>query len=137
MRIVITFIIFGIIILGCSPKPSHKQESVNQYGSPSIVFEKEIHDFGTIREGEEVGTEFWFKNSGDAPLVISNVVAGCGCTTAYWPQQPVLPDQSDKIVVLFNSQGREGKQVKTIRILSNAPQSEYELMIATFVKSEK
>jgi hypothetical protein len=135
MKNIIIFATFGLFLLGCAPKQSRKGEPVNQDGFPSIVFETDIHDFGTIREGEEVGAEFWFKNQGDAPLIISTVVAGCGCTTAYWPKQPVMPNDSDKIVVLFNSQGREGKQVKSIKVMSNAPQNEHELMIATFVKS--
>ena len=46
-----------------------------------LKFESEIHNFGTIAEGDPAVHEFTFKNAGDQPIIISNVKASCGCTT--------------------------------------------------------
>ena len=44
-----------------------------------ISFEKEVHDFGKIKEGDgKVEYKFMFTNTGDAPLIINNVKASCG-----------------------------------------------------------
>lgn len=51
-----------------------------QVGGAEIEFEKEIHDFGTLKQGADASTEFVFKNTGSEPLVISNAQGSCGCT---------------------------------------------------------
>ena len=48
---------------------------------PVIVFDKQRHDFGTIEEANgKVTYDFVFVNTGNEPLVISNVCTSCGCT---------------------------------------------------------
>ncbi|HYQ57148.1 MAG TPA: DUF1573 domain-containing protein, partial [Draconibacterium sp.] len=50
-------------------------------GKAKVVFEESEHDFGSFLESAGVQkTTFKFKNEGDAPLVLSNVRASCGCT---------------------------------------------------------
>ena len=41
-------------------------------------FEKETHDFGKIPQGKPVSVEFKFTNTGDEPLIISNIERVCG-----------------------------------------------------------
>ena len=46
-----------------------------------IKFDKLTHNFGTFSEKNPVVTcVFTFTNIGDAPLVINQAVASCGCT---------------------------------------------------------
>ena len=50
-------------------------------------------DFGTIKEANgNVSHTFKIKNSGEAPLVLTRVIASCGCTTPEWTRKtaPVL-----------------------------------------------
>ena len=47
---------------------------------PEISFEKTVIDYGTVNKGDNGVREFVFKNSGNAPLIISNVKSTCGCT---------------------------------------------------------
>ena len=53
-------------------------------------FGETSHDFGEVLEGSEATYEFSFKNTGNTPLIISNVKASCGCTTPFWTKDPVL-----------------------------------------------
>jgi len=46
----------------------------------SIVFDKKVHDYGTIVQGGNGNSEFKFTNKGKSPLVLSNVQASCGGT---------------------------------------------------------
>jgi hypothetical protein len=63
---------------------------------PVVEFEVTDHDFGKVQEGDKVEFNFNFKNTGDAPLLISSVKASCGCTTPDWPKSLVKPGESIK-----------------------------------------
>ena len=93
---------------------------VSAVNAPVIKFEEEIYDFGVIKEGESVKYEFKFKNTGKTPLIISNAMATCGCTTPEYPSKPIKPGNSGIIKVVFNSQGKVGVQDKVVSIISNA-----------------
>ncbi|MFT4834012.1 MAG: hypothetical protein ACI83W_002122 [Marinoscillum sp.] len=86
---------------------------------PSFAFTEETHDFGTIKEGEVVEHLFKFKNTGDAPLIISSATASCGCTVPVWPKEPVAVGEEGEIQVRFNSKGKPGIQNKTVTITAN------------------
>jgi len=83
-------------------------------------FEKEIHDFGTVVEGEMATHEFTFTNTGKEPLIISNVAASCGCTTPSWTREPVKPGEKGSIKAVYNSANRPGPFTKQVTITSNA-----------------
>ncbi|MGK7395089.1 MAG: DUF1573 domain-containing protein [Candidatus Cyclobacteriaceae bacterium M3_2C_046] len=100
---------------------------------PVIKFSKDMHDFGDINSGEKVSYTFEFKNTGNQPLVLSNVLTTCGCTVTEWPKDPVAPGKSGQIEVKFNSTGRTGKQNKVITIISNATKPQERVKITANV----
>ena len=87
---------------------------------PEIAFTSREHDFGKITEGEKVGWYFKFRNTGGSELVINNATASCGCTVPEYDREPVPPGGEGTVKVVFDSSGREGKQIKTVTIESNA-----------------
>ncbi|SEJ36064.1 Protein of unknown function [Cyclobacterium xiamenense] len=87
---------------------------------PVITFEESSKDFGDITQGDKVENVFTFENTGNAPLIISNVAATCGCTVPSWPKEPIAPGKKGEIKVSFNSAGKMGKQNSVVRIYSNA-----------------
>lgn len=86
---------------------------------PVMAFEKEEHDFGRLIQGEQVTYAFKFKNTGKTDLVISSARASCGCTVPSYPKTPVKPGEEGVISVQFNTEGRKGKQSKTITLMAN------------------
>lgn len=89
-----------------------------------IKFEKTEHDFGTIKEENGVVKySFKFENTGDAPLVIKNVKASCGCTTPSWPKRPIGPGEKETVTAAYNPHKRPGYFKKSITIMSNAKNS--------------
>ena len=95
------------------------ETSNEKSGMPEFNFEKELHDFGQLVDGEKVSYSFKFTNSGDAPLIISNAKGSCGCTVPNWSRDPIDPGESGSIDVTFNSSGRSGKQNKAITLTAN------------------
>jgi hypothetical protein len=86
---------------------------------PEITFEQEVHDFGTITQGERVSTEFAFTNTGTSNLIISDARGSCGCTVPDWPREPVAPGKKGVIRINFDSEGKSGLQEKTVTIVTN------------------
>ena len=69
-------------------------------GKAEIKFDKTTYDYGTFSESAPVVSGvFIFTNVGDAPLVIHQAVASCGCTVPEYTKEPVLPGQSGTIKV--------------------------------------
>lgn len=91
-------------------------------GEAEIKFDKLTHDFGTFSEEKGIVTcEFKFKNIGDAPLVINQAIATCGCTVPEYTQEPIMPGKSGFIKVTYNGKGRyPGHFKKAINIRTNA-----------------
>ena len=87
---------------------------------PAITFEEVKYDFGSVAQGGTVDHTFKFKNTGTAPLVISNIGVSCGCTTPEWTKDPIAPGKTGSIAAHFNSAGKMGMQNKVLTIESNA-----------------
>ncbi len=100
-------------------KPAAEPEVKPEGPLPSFEFAEESHDFGSIVEGEVVEHTFKFKNTGEAPLIISSATASCGCTVPLWPKEPIPVGEDGEIQVRFNSTKKSGVQNKTITITAN------------------
>jgi len=99
-----------------------------------VVFAKDEHDFGVVREGEKVFWNFRFTNEGNAPLVINRVKADCGCTVPEFPRTPIEPGEEGRIKVTFDSKGRLGRQVKRVTVISNSERPSHILSISALVE---
>lgn len=103
-----------------TPNNVTQQPEVKPEGPvPAIAFGEEMHDFGTIKEGEVVEHVFKFTNTGDAPLIISSATASCGCTVPEWPKEPIAVGEDGVIQVRFDSKNKPGIQNKTVTITAN------------------
>jgi hypothetical protein len=88
-------------------------------GGAQIEFTEETVDYGTIVKGADGNREFVFKNTGNEPLIISSCKGSCGCTVPKCPTEPVLPGETAKIKVKYDT-NRLGKFTKSVTVTSNA-----------------
>ena len=89
-----------------------------------------VFDFGDIKEANGPATHaFKVKNDGGTPLVITKVVASCGCTTPDWTKEPIAPGGSGEIKVTYDPTSRPGPFTKTISVYSNGKTGSYILTI--------
>lgn len=92
--------------------------------APKIVFIEDVHDFGKVPQGPQIQYNFNFTNKGNAPLIIDRVQTSCGCTGATMGEKKEFgKNETGDIQVTFNTQGREGKQEKTLVVYSNDPEN--------------
>lgn len=137
MKKIAAMLFMAGVFIGCGEKPAGEQGTMdtdvvanpataeNESGTdgnvavPAFKFEKEVHDFGTIVQGEKVAYSFKFTNTGEGDLIITDAKGSCGCTVPEWPKEPVPPGGEGKIDVVFNSDGKSGQQNKKVTITAN------------------
>lgn len=86
----------------------------------TLSFEKYEHNFGKVFQGTDNKYVFRVKNTGTAPLIISEASASCGCTVPKKPEEPIAPGQTGEIEVIFSPKpGQSGVQSKTVTIKAN------------------
>jgi hypothetical protein len=114
--------LFLIVVLGLTAHAyAQENQTTEKKNGAVITFEKKTHDFGDIYQGDKVEHTFYFTNTGNEPLIITNVQVSCGCTTPKgWPREPIPPGGKGELTVSFNSTGKMGHQSKPVTIISNA-----------------
>jgi hypothetical protein len=109
MKNVMLILFVGLLSLSVSA-----QEKVAK-----IEFKTDVIDYGTIEKGSDGVRVFEFTNTGNAPLIISNVKSTCGCTVPKKPDGPIMPGETGEISVKYDT-NRVNPIRKTITVTSNA-----------------
>ncbi|MBL4654055.1 MAG: DUF1573 domain-containing protein [Flavobacteriales bacterium] len=129
-RIVLSVAVVGMLFASCGEEQKElstdivandatAEEGVTNTAMPKMKFEKDLFDFGKISQGEKVSFSYTFKNTGDADLVITSAQGSCGCTVPTWPKEPIKAGETGTIDVVFDSNGKSGKQHKKVTIVAN------------------
>ena len=116
MKKVIYLLGFMLLMAGVT-KVQAQNEKVQM--GPEIEFEKLVHDYGDVPYNGNGECEFRFTNTGTEPLLVQKPKSSCGCTIPSWPNEPILPGESDVIKVTYRT-NRAGNINKTVTVTSNA-----------------
>ena len=108
--------LLGIMLLMAG---AAKAQDAKTQSGPEIKFEKVVHDYGDVPFNGNGECEFRFTNTGTEPLLVLKPKSSCGCTIPSWPQEPILPGESDIIKVTYRT-NRAGIINKTVTVTSNA-----------------
>jgi hypothetical protein len=112
------------------------ERDANAGNFPSISFNKEVHDFGTIENGTPVETTFEYTNTGNSMLVVSNIKSTCGCTVpSNWTRE-VAPGETGQFTVKFNGKGNGNKVSKTVTLTTNTEKGKEMVKITAFVEKD-
>jgi hypothetical protein len=86
-----------------------------------IKFKQTTYNFGKFSENHPVvSCDFEFTNTGDAPLIIHQAIASCGCTVPQYPKQPIMPGKTGVVKVTYNGTGRvPGALHKSVTLRTN------------------
>jgi hypothetical protein len=130
-KLTLIFTMFLFVAFAANAQTSISKKS----DGPEITFQSLEHDYGTITQGANGDCVFKFKNTGNEPLILSDVRKSCGCTTPTWSKEPILPGQSGVINVGYNT-NNIGTFSKTITVISNATNSSLVLTIKGTVNAK-
>ena len=100
-----------------------------QKQGPEISLEMRQVDLGEREQFDDVYAYFIFENRGELPLKINDVKTRCGCTVANIPEEEILPNQKDSILVSYDAE-KLGYYVKEIMVHSNAQNGLQQLYIS-------
>lgn len=105
----------------------------------TIQWRDTIVGFDTLEQGAQTTVVFHFKNTGNQPLVLTEVRAGCGCTVADYTKGAVAPGAEGEVKGLFDSnRAHAGEVRKNILVTSNTRNGTRQTLIFTgFIKEKK
>ncbi|NLJ06979.1 MAG: DUF1573 domain-containing protein [Sphingobacteriales bacterium] len=89
--------------------------------APKIEFDKKVHDFGTVKQGQILTTEFTFSNKGKDQLVIYDTKTNCGCTASTLNKMRFDPGESSIIKVTLDTKGKSGYIQQSVTVKTNDP----------------
>ena len=92
------------------------------------------HDFGDIIQREPAEFLFEFKNTSGDSILIDNVRTTCGCTTPDWTWDPIAPDSTSQIKVVFDAK-KKGYFKKKIKVFFSNQRKGTTLKITGYVES--
>ncbi|RYD52264.1 MAG: DUF1573 domain-containing protein [Sphingobacteriales bacterium] len=101
-------------------QPMALQTEASNLTAENMAFSEDLHDFGTVTEGENADFDFIFTNTGAEPIIIQRAQPACGCTASDWTKEPILPGKTGYVKASYHTQGRPGPFTKTVTVLSNA-----------------
>ena len=117
--------------------PTTTSSAKTSTGGPVMTFDKVVHDFGTINEGDKVTTVFNFTNTGNEDLIIVDARGSCGCTVPQYPKNTAIaPGATGEITGSFDSSNKPGNQQKSVTLSANTASGREMLRIKSQVSPD-
>jgi hypothetical protein len=90
-------------------------------------------DMGDLEKGQDHDYVFQFRNLSDAPILVDNVRAGCGCTATEWENVPVAPGELGSINVTYDAMNA-GYFRKYVKVYFHKHKGGHKLWLEGFVE---
>lgn len=87
---------------------------------PQLTAGAETHRLGRIEWKKPVTVEYKITNTGNQPLVLTNVTVSCACAVVDWTKTPIQPNEKGVIRATFDAEAL-GHFHKSVGVYSNAP----------------
>ncbi|MDR0572473.1 MAG: DUF1573 domain-containing protein [Tannerella sp.] len=111
LKILLVFLFISCLVL------NGKQTAGINTVKAAYTLDNHVHDYGNIPEDGGLANHiFTIKNTGDAPLIVKQVIASCGCTTPNWTKGPIASGKTGEIKIAYNPKGRPGPFSKTVSV---------------------
>jgi hypothetical protein len=99
--------------------PPMSQEEMKK--APRLFIGDPSFDFGDLQVNTVKEGTIELINNGQNTLNIRKVDSNCDCLQASLPANDIKPGQSIQMKVIFDGEGRRGRQYKTLTVFSNDP----------------
>lgn len=131
-----TFFCFTVSSYAQTSSPILNDVAHSNTNAGVLNFNSELLDYGTINQNTDGTRVFKFTNTGQEPIIITNVKTSCGCTVPSFSKEPILPNESSEIKVKYDTK-RVGLFSKTITVYSNASEQTKTLKIKGKILASK
>jgi len=115
---------------------SKENKSFEKKGPGKIVFDKEIHNFGTLKDGEIVSFSFVFRNVGESSFKIIKAEKSCGCIDFKFNSNDIQPGETSSVELIFDTAGEWGNQIKGMTIETSEGEQK-ELQISAYIENKQ
>jgi len=138
----LVFICLFLIFPSCGNRRSQENggskdnKSMEKKTPGKIVFDKEIHNFGTLKDGEIVSFSFIFRNAGGSPFTINKVEKTCGCIDFRYNSSAIQPGETSSVELIFNTAGEWGNQIKGV-VVETSDGEQKDLQIGAYIENKQ
>lgn len=87
--------------------------------APDFKWNTTSSDLGTLEHNKPGAFTFTFTNTGNAPLIITQVKGSCECTTAEFTRTPIPPGKTGWVKAIYDST-KLGDFNRNVSVTSNA-----------------
>ena len=124
-------VILSLLFLAFS---SCKQNQEVEIGQKTTMEVNPVFNAGKVLLGEEIQAVFEVTNTGDYPLIFSDITPSCSCTLAEKPEEPIQPGEKGVIKAnIATEKTGVGSISKTVTVVSNTEPSVTPLKIEAVV----
>lgn len=113
-------------------------QTVQRANKDSVIAElkvdKETHDFGNVKKGDVLTHQFKIKNTGKGDLKIENMLTFCDCIKGKPSATVIKPGETATVDVTLDTHEMEGKQVRSVTLVTNGFPPNKRLIITAEVK---
>lgn len=132
VRLYITLLLTAIV-LSINAQTIVKMDSLK-----TLKISERSFDFGTIDEKDgKVSHTFTVTNTGNTPIVISDVSFACSCISVTYTREPIRPFKSGEVTVTYNPAYRPGFFSKELNILTQDRKFRNRIWVKGNVKGAK
>jgi hypothetical protein len=110
----------ALAVAGCQNSDQKANNTVTN-DTTGIVWIDSLHQsLGEINKGQVAEITWRFKNTGNEPLIVTDVQVSCGCTLADKPKEPIPSGGEGLIKASFDSKSQvPGNYNKEVTVLTN------------------
>jgi hypothetical protein len=125
MKTIVFFFVVLFLLINCSKKNDRDSHlDTESKLKPEINFSSREIDLGYLLTDTIIMTELGIANTGEVNLIIESVEVECGCTGYELENDTIIPGNSTRLFVSYNTKGSEkGLHRKVIIIKSNTENS--------------
>ena len=127
-RLFLLFLLLtALAVAGCGPTAVAEPPAAAPAAdaAPQLAADATLLDLGEVVNGVVVERDVTITNTGGAPLVVSEVLTTCGCTTAALEPMTLSPGEAGNLHIAFDS-GAHGPELtgpimRRVILVSNDP----------------